>query len=241
MDDASVAIGVVTIQGEAHVWPGVVLRGDAGSIVLQEGANVRDIATVHGVAEIGPLATVGHNAIVHGATTGRRNMVGMGAVVLNGAKMSEESLVGAISLVTEDPTIPNGVLAAGTPADVIEEVEDSPWTQRWCALRETSTRTRRILSGVRSGGDRNSAGPVRTPYGELGTGSGQHGVALGQFTPGGTWRGPRQRRSGRRPLRPASRRRERPDHTRRQWSLREFHVCQDVRRYRTVVSPIPGE
>ncbi len=148
VDETAVVIGDVTIEAEASVWPGVVLRGDAGSIVLREGANVQDNATLHEGAEIGPLATVGHNAIVHGATTGRRSMVGMGAIVLNGAEIGEESLVGANSLVTEDTTIPPGVLAAGTPADVIKEVEDSPWTsagERYVELATAHAESSEVL------------------------------------------------------------------------------------------------
>jgi carbonic anhydrase/acetyltransferase-like protein (isoleucine patch superfamily) len=121
-------IGEVTIGPEASVWPGVVLRGDHGEIVLEEGANVQDNSTLHEGVEIGPYATVGHNAIVHGASVGERAMVGMGAIVLDRSTIGAESLVGANSLVTEGTEVPESVLVAGTPAEVVKEVEDSPWT-----------------------------------------------------------------------------------------------------------------
>jgi len=127
VDRAATVIGDVTLEAEASVWPGVVLRGDHGEIVLREGANVQDNSTLHDGAEIGPYATVGHNAIVHAATVEERAMVGMGAVVLDGSTVGEESLVGANSLVTEDTDIPPSVLAAGTPAEVVKEVEESIW------------------------------------------------------------------------------------------------------------------
>jgi carbonic anhydrase/acetyltransferase-like protein (isoleucine patch superfamily) len=127
VDPAATVIGDVTIEADASVWPGAVLRGDHGSIVLREGANVQDNATLHEGVEIGPYATVGHNAIVHAATVGRRAMVGMGAIVLDRASIGAESLVGANSLVTEDTDVPDSVLVAGTPATVVKDVEDSPW------------------------------------------------------------------------------------------------------------------
>lgn len=127
VDPAATVIGEVTLEAEASVWPGVVLRGDHGAIVLREGANVQDNSTLHEGAEIGPYATVGHNAIVHGADVGERAMVGMGAIVLDGSTVGEKSLVGANSLVTEDTEIPPSVLAAGTPAEVVKEVDESIW------------------------------------------------------------------------------------------------------------------
>ena len=127
VDPAATVIGDVTLEAEASVWPGVVLRGDLGAIVLREGANVQDNATLHEGTEIGERATVGHNAIVHAATVGERAMVGMGAIVLDGATIGARSLVGANSLVTEGTDVPPDVLVTGTPATVTKEVEDSPW------------------------------------------------------------------------------------------------------------------
>lgn len=128
VDPAATVIGNVTIGPKASVWPGVVLRGDHGEIVLEEGANIQDNSTLHEGVRIGPYATVGHNAIVHASTVEERAMVGMGAIVLDRSTIGAESLVGANSLVSEDTDIPESVLAAGTPAEVIKEVEDSVWT-----------------------------------------------------------------------------------------------------------------
>jgi len=127
IDPEATVIGEVTIEAGASVWPGAVLRGDHGELVLREGANVQDNATLHEGGEIGPYATVGHNAIVHAVTVGERAMVGMGAIVLDGSKIGRESLVGANSLVTEGTVVPESVLVAGTPAEVKKEVEDSTW------------------------------------------------------------------------------------------------------------------
>lgn len=127
VDPAATVIGDVTIEADANVWPGAVLRGDHGAIVLREGTNVQDNATVHEDAEIGPYATVGHNAIVHAATVGERAMVGMGAIVLDDATVGARSIVGANSLVTEETEVPESVLVAGTPADVRKAVGASAW------------------------------------------------------------------------------------------------------------------
>lgn len=129
VDERATVIGAVTIEADASVWPGAVLRGDVGEIVVREGANVQDNATIHEPSEIGPYATVGHNAIVHRSTVGERAMVGMGAVVLDDSEIGSESLVGANSLVTEGTVVPDSTLVAGTPAEAIKEVEDSPWAQ----------------------------------------------------------------------------------------------------------------
>lgn len=140
VDPAATVIGDVTLEAETSVWPGTVLRGDDGAIVLREGANVQDNATVHEGAELGAYATVGHNAVVHGASVGSRAMVGMGAIVLDDAHVGEESLVGANSLVTEGTEIPPSVLVTGTPAEVRKEVEESIWRYAGDAYVDLSRR-----------------------------------------------------------------------------------------------------
>jgi carbonic anhydrase/acetyltransferase-like protein (isoleucine patch superfamily) len=127
VDPAAVVIGDVTIEAEASVWPNVTLRGDHGNITLREGANVQDNAVLHEGAEIGPYATVGHTAIVHNSTVEERALVGMSATVLDRSTVGERAMVGANSLVTEDTDIEPNTLYAGTPAEKIKEVEDSPW------------------------------------------------------------------------------------------------------------------
>jgi carbonic anhydrase/acetyltransferase-like protein (isoleucine patch superfamily) len=127
VDPSAVVIGDVTLEAEASVWPNVTVRGDHGSITLQEGANVQDNAVLHEGVEIGPYATVGHTAIVHSATVGERALVGMGATVLDRTTVGEEAMVGANSLVTEDTEVEPDTLYAGAPAEKIKEVEESPW------------------------------------------------------------------------------------------------------------------
>jgi len=89
VDETAVVIGDVVIEDEASVWPNTTLRGDHGTIVVGEGANVQDNAVLHETAELEPYSTVGHSAIVHDATVAERALVGMNAVVLDGAHVGE--------------------------------------------------------------------------------------------------------------------------------------------------------
>jgi carbonic anhydrase/acetyltransferase-like protein (isoleucine patch superfamily) len=124
---AAEVIGDVRLAADTSVWPNATLRGDHGHIVLREGTNVQDNAVVHEGAEIGPYATVGHSAIVHSATVGERALVGMNAVVLDRSTVGERAMVGAAALVTEGTGVPTETLAVGQPAEVKQEVEESPW------------------------------------------------------------------------------------------------------------------
>lgn len=115
-------VGDVTIHEGASVWYGAVVRGDTSYAVIGRGANVQDGAVVHGRAGlpalIGDEASIAHNAVIHGATIGARALIGNGAQVLDGASVGEGSLLAAGSVVLPDTHIPDGVLAAGTPAAV---------------------------------------------------------------------------------------------------------------------------
>lgn len=125
VDESAVVIGDVVLEAETSVWPGAVLRGDHGTVTLREGANVQDNATLHEGCELGPYTTVGHNAIVHAARTEERSMVGMGAIVLDGATVGEEAIVAANSVVTEGTAVPARSLVAGAPAEVVKELDDA--------------------------------------------------------------------------------------------------------------------
>ena len=128
VDPAATVIGDVTIEAEASVWPNAVLRGDSGPIHVHERTNVQDGAILHEGTTLGPSVTVGHNAIVHAATVEENALVGMGATVLDDSTVGERALVAAGSVVTEGTEIPPETLVAGTPASVVKEVPESPWT-----------------------------------------------------------------------------------------------------------------
>lgn len=115
-------IGDVTVEDEASVWYGAVLRADFGPIVVRAQANVQDGSVLHSpedvVTEVGAGVTIGHNCVVHGAVLGEECLIANGAVVLDGARVGARSLVAAGSLVAANAVIPAGVLAAGAPAQV---------------------------------------------------------------------------------------------------------------------------
>ena len=116
-------IGDVTLGKDVGIWYNAVVRGDTGSIFIGDGSNVQDNCVLH-VSEgvpciVGDYVTVGHSAILHSCTIGNHSLIGMGAIVLDGAKIGEHVLVGAGSMVTKNKEIPNGCLVMGRPAKVI--------------------------------------------------------------------------------------------------------------------------
>lgn len=121
-------IGDVRIADGASVWFGAVIRGDVETISVGKDTNVQDGSVLH--ADFGfPCTleegvTVGHRAIVHGATVGAHSMIGMGAIILNGAKIGEECIIGAGALVGEGKEIPPRSLVLGMPGRVKRELTD---------------------------------------------------------------------------------------------------------------------
>ena len=115
-------IGNVTIREGASIWYNAVVRGDSAPIVIGRRTNIQDNCVLH-VDEDAPLTigdecTVGHSAIVHGATVADHVLVGMNAVVLSHAQIGTRTIIGACALVGEHKSIPEGVLALGVPARV---------------------------------------------------------------------------------------------------------------------------
>jgi carbonic anhydrase/acetyltransferase-like protein (isoleucine patch superfamily) len=121
-------IGAVDIHAEASVWFGAVLRADGDSITIGAGSNVQDGCVIHtdpGLpVRIGQGVTLGHHAIVHGATIQDNVIIGMGAVVLNGANIGQWSIIAAGAVVREGQIVPAGSLVAGVPGKVIRQVDD---------------------------------------------------------------------------------------------------------------------
>ena len=124
--DGSQIIGEVTIMDNVSIWYNAVLRADLSPIVVGKGSNIQDNATVHVERErptiIGENVTIGHNAIIHACTIEDNVLVGMGAIILNGACIRKNCLIGAGSLVTENKEIPEGSLVLGSPGKVVRSL-----------------------------------------------------------------------------------------------------------------------
>jgi len=114
----ALVVGDVTLEAGASLWPMAVARGDLSSIRIGAGSNVQDGAVLHGdpgqPVIIGADVTVGHRAVIHGATIADGCLIGIGAVVLNGVTVGEGALVAAGAVVTRD--VPERTLVAGVPA-----------------------------------------------------------------------------------------------------------------------------
>jgi len=123
IDPTAVIIGNVTISKGASVWPCAVIRGDQNHIEIGEGSNIQDNVVIHAdlddMAVIGKDVSVGHGAVIHGASIRDRCIIGMNSTVLNGAEIGEESIVGACALVTGGMKVPPRSVVVGVPGKVV--------------------------------------------------------------------------------------------------------------------------
>lgn len=119
-------IGRVTLHEESSVWYHTTLRGDLNEIVIGPRSNVQDNVVIHLADDygchVGELVTVGHSAILHACTVKDEVLVGMGAIVLDGAVIGERSIIGAGALVTGGMVIPPGSLVLGSPGKVVRSL-----------------------------------------------------------------------------------------------------------------------
>jgi len=130
IDDSAQVIGDVVIGPESSVWMNVVIRGDVNRIRIGRRTNIQDLTMVHVMREahptlIGDEVTIGHSAVVHGATIEDRVLIGMAAVLLNGVHVGHDSIVAAGTLVAEGTRIPPRSLVMGRPAKVRRELTDA--------------------------------------------------------------------------------------------------------------------
>jgi carbonic anhydrase/acetyltransferase-like protein (isoleucine patch superfamily) len=133
----AVVVGDVTLRDHSSIWYHAVLRGDINRIVVGHHTNIQDNAVLHLADDyaclVGNYVTVGHSAIVHACTVGDECLIGMGAVVLDGAVIGDQCLIGARSLVTQRMQIPPGSLVMGTPAKVVRALtaEERSGLKHW--------------------------------------------------------------------------------------------------------------
>ncbi len=126
-------IGQVKLGKNSSVWPGAVVRGDIAPIVIGERANIQDGSVLHMghlQLRVGSDVTIGHRAVLHSCDIEDGATVGMGAVVMDAAKVGKDSIVGAGALVPPGFVVPSGTVVMGVPCKVVrdvtpEEIEDN--------------------------------------------------------------------------------------------------------------------
>ena len=119
-------IGDVTVGADSSVWFGAVIRGDNEPITVGKGTSIQDNAVLHTEKghplTIGDNVTVGHGAIVHCTCVGSNTLVGMGAVLLDGAVIGDHCIIGAGAVVKENAVVPAGTMMVGIPAKPVREL-----------------------------------------------------------------------------------------------------------------------
>ena len=125
----SKVIGDVTLGDEVSVWYNAVIRADIHYVSIGAGTNIQDGSICHVTRGTHPLVvgsrvTVGHGAILHGCTVEDLTLIGMGAIVLDGAVVRKNALVAAGAVVTPDTEVPSGTLFGGIPGKVLRELTD---------------------------------------------------------------------------------------------------------------------
>lgn len=125
----AVLIGRVKLGEDVGVWFGSVLRGDNEWITIGARSNVQEGTVMHtdpgAPLEIGEDCTIGHRAILHGCVIGDNSLIGMGATVLNRARIGKNCLVGANALVTEGKEFPDNSLIVGSPAKAVRTLDEA--------------------------------------------------------------------------------------------------------------------
>jgi len=121
----AVIIGNIKIGKNCGIFPNAVIRGDDNSIEIGDGSNVQDCCVVHCDEEhnvkIGKNVTIGHCAMIHGATIEDDCLIGINATVLNGARIGKGSIIGANTLVKADMVVPENSLVLGVPGKVTKQ------------------------------------------------------------------------------------------------------------------------
>src|SRR5271154_4389246 len=130
IDPSAQVIGDVEVGEEASIWMNAVVRGDVNSIRIGAGSNVQDCAVLHGMRHLYPViigerCTIGHNATVHGCVLEDDVLIGIGAVVLNDARIGAGSIIAAGAVIPEHAIIPPRSLIAGVPGRRLRTLTDA--------------------------------------------------------------------------------------------------------------------
>ena len=127
--DNAQLIGDIVLEENASVWFGATLRGDNERITIGENSNVQDGSVCHTdmgyPLTLGRHVTIGHMAMLHGCTIGDCTLIGIGATVLNGAKIGRNCLIGAHALIGESKEIPDNSMVLGMPGKIIRTLDEN--------------------------------------------------------------------------------------------------------------------
>ena len=125
-------IGDVTLGENVSLWFGTVVRGDMHFITVGNRSNIQDNSVIHVTTKVSPTrigdeVTVGHNAIIHGATIEDRCLIGMGAIIMNGAIIGRGSVIGAGAVIKENMVVPELSLVVGIPGKIIKTMTEETY------------------------------------------------------------------------------------------------------------------
>lgn len=145
----AILIGDIVIGPNCYIGPGASLRGDFGRVMMGPGSNLQDNCVIHGFPNSDTIleenAHIGHGAVLHGCIVRRAAMVGMNAVVMDGAEIGEQALVAAMSFVKAAFIVPPRMLVAGIPARVMRELTAQELDWKMQGTREYQYLTRRCF------------------------------------------------------------------------------------------------
>lgn len=158
----AVVVGDVTLGAHSSAWYHTTLRGDINRIVVGHHTNIQDNAVLHVAddyaCQVGNWVTIGHSSVVHACTVGDRVLVGMGAIILDGAVVGKESLIGARALITQGMKIPPGSLVLGSPAKIIRKLNAEERSKlKWWAQKYVDNGAYCLKHGINVGAPLSSA------------------------------------------------------------------------------------
>lgn len=133
IDESAILIGEVSIGDDVSIWPGAIARADVAPIKIGHRTNVQDGCLIHGThkgiytpdgyaVQIGNSVTIGHHAVIHGCTIGNYCLVGTASVILDGALIEDQVMIGANSLVSPGKRLESGFLYLGAPVKRVREL-----------------------------------------------------------------------------------------------------------------------
>ncbi|RHW76548.1 gamma carbonic anhydrase family protein [Colwellia sp. RSH04] len=136
IDDSAIIVGDISLAQDVSIWPLVAARGDVNIIRVGARTNIQDGTVLHVTRKsqnnpegnpliIGEDVTVGHKCMLHGCTLGSRILVGMGAIIMDGAIVEDDVFIGAGSLVPPNKTLVSGFLYVGNPVKQVRKLKES--------------------------------------------------------------------------------------------------------------------